>query len=86
MRQVLHVNYLQALPVQAQARPESVNNNIGPNKKNTKVSFLGGLPDIWSDTLNKFTEPTQNLPVVSLCHSPYPSSCKKLKLAKLGEI
>jgi hypothetical protein len=35
----------------------------------TKVSFLYGLPDIWSDTLNKFTEPTQNLPVVSLCPS-----------------
>jgi hypothetical protein len=38
------------------------NNNIGPNN-NTKVSFLDGLPDIWSDTSNKFTDPTQNLPV-----------------------
>ena len=26
-----------------------VNDNIGPNN-NTKVSFLDGLPDIWSDT------------------------------------
>jgi hypothetical protein len=33
MRQVLHAYYLQALPVQAQARSERVNNNIGPNKK-----------------------------------------------------
>jgi hypothetical protein len=30
-------------------RSERVNNNIGPNN-NTKVSFLDGLPDIWSDT------------------------------------
>jgi SH3-like domain-containing protein len=48
MRQVLPVNYLQPLPVQAKARSERVNNNIGPNN-NTKVSFLDGLPDIWSD-------------------------------------
>ena len=33
MRHVLPVNYLQALPVQAQARSERVNNNIGPNNK-----------------------------------------------------
>jgi len=33
MRHVLYVNYMQALPVQAQARKERVNNNIGPNKK-----------------------------------------------------
>jgi hypothetical protein len=29
MRQVLPVNYLQALPVQAKARSERVKNNIG---------------------------------------------------------
>jgi hypothetical protein len=29
--------------------PRQYNNNIGPNN-NTKVSFLDGLPDIWSDT------------------------------------
>jgi hypothetical protein len=39
MRQVLPVNYLQALPVQAKARSERVKNNIGPNN-NTKISFL----------------------------------------------
>jgi transcriptional regulator of met regulon len=38
MRQVLHAYYLQPLPVQAQARSERVNNNIGQKKKMQRLA------------------------------------------------
>jgi hypothetical protein len=61
MRQVLHAYYLQALPVQAQARSERVNNNIGQKKKMQRLAS-------WNQLFNEISHLEECLRLYDMCN------------------